>query len=69
MSLEIEYLKNLRIDMEKSTEEMKEVHEIQLTKLNDKINCQNTEIAELKNEISGMQSSIDKRTAEVYKFI
>lgn len=38
-SAEIDHLKNQKVAMEKSTEEMKEMHKTQLMKLDDEINC------------------------------
>lgn len=38
-SAEIDHLKNQKIGMEKSIEELKEMHNLQLKKLDDEINC------------------------------
>lgn len=38
-SAEIDHLKNQKVALEKSTEEIKEMHKIQLNKLDDEINC------------------------------
>lgn len=53
MSSEINYLKNLKADMENSTKEIKELHKTQLVKLDDQINCQKMTIkrCQFENEL------------------
>lgn len=56
-SAEIDHLKNLKAAMEKSTDELKEMHKIELTKLDDQINSQKETIKrwQFENELLSEQ--------------